>query len=244
MCRSDSFFIARGSEIFRDMFSHGTSAFTTNLFFEKGALIGVCPPVLQKHAVRPFLYRWWGSCGQQIQANIQGPMKQNASPGHNLRLRDEGGGRGRSSTHNKKTQDSQHMLNQPGALSSVRAKRGRTKRGRSRDSGIPGLEPYKKRKKTGKLEFRIWTPESWKRRKKQKKRKNRNSRSGPFKTGKGGKHGKDGKSSCAQNPRKREENELRNEVRKFLAATETNSGTRYGIAGMKVRKLLKTENGT
>ena len=30
--------------------------------------------------------------------------------GHNLRLRDEGGGRGRSSTQNKKNQDSQHML--------------------------------------------------------------------------------------------------------------------------------------
>ena len=97
---------------------------------------------------------------------------------------------------------------------SVRAKRGRTKRGRSRDPGIPGLEPQKV-ENTEKPEFRIWTPENRKRRKKRKKRKNRNSGSGPLKTGKGGKHGKDGKSGCPQNPGKREENELRNEVRNF-----------------------------
>ena len=96
----------------------------------------------------------------------------------------------------------------------MRAKRGRTKRGRSRDPGIPGLEPLKA-EKTEKPEFRIWTPENRKRRKKRKKRKNRNSGFGPLKTGKGGKHGKDGRSGCAQNPRKREESELRNEVRNF-----------------------------
>ena len=40
-------------------------------------------------------------------------MKQYASQGNNLRLRDGGGSRGKSSTQNQKTQDSQHMLIQP-----------------------------------------------------------------------------------------------------------------------------------
>ena len=45
-------------------------------------LIGVCPLVLQKHVpCIPFLCGWQGSCGQQIQANAQGRMKQNASSG-------------------------------------------------------------------------------------------------------------------------------------------------------------------
>ena len=44
--------------------------------------IGVCPFVLQKHMLCvPVLHGWSASCGQQIQANVQGPMKQNASPG-------------------------------------------------------------------------------------------------------------------------------------------------------------------
>ena len=103
------------------------------------------------------------------------------------------------------------QINSLNSFYSLRAKRGRTKRGRSRDPEIPGLEPLKA-EKTEKPEFRIWTPENRKRR---KNRKNRNSGSGPLKTGKGGKHGKDGKSGCAQNPRKSEENELRNEVRSF-----------------------------
>ena len=51
----------------------------------------------------PFLCGWWGSSGQQIQANVRGPMKHNASPGTHLRLRDKGGDQGRSSTQNKKT---------------------------------------------------------------------------------------------------------------------------------------------
>ena len=70
----------------------------------------------------------------------------------------------------------------------------------------------KSEKKTEKPERRSWTPENRKRRKERKKRKSRNSGFGPLKTGKSGKNGKSG---CAQNPREREENELRNEGRNF-----------------------------
>ena len=52
-----------------------------NLELLLGAVIGVCPPCAAKTcAVRPVFARWRGSCGWQIQANVPGPMKQNASP--------------------------------------------------------------------------------------------------------------------------------------------------------------------
>ena len=61
------------------------------------------------------LLRWQGSCGQQIQANVQRAMalKQMLVQGHNLRLLDEAGGWGTSSTRDQKTKDKQHMINQP-----------------------------------------------------------------------------------------------------------------------------------
>ena len=31
-----------------------------------------------------FLQGWWGSCGQQIQADVQGPVKQTLAQGHQL----------------------------------------------------------------------------------------------------------------------------------------------------------------
>ena len=52
-----------------------------------------------------------GSRSQGFQANVQGPMKQNAR--NNLRFRDEGGSRGQEQHPGPEKQDSQHMLNQP-----------------------------------------------------------------------------------------------------------------------------------
>ena len=77
-------------------------------------LFSVCAPLCCKNLCRasPFLYGWWGSCGQQIQANGQGPMKQNASPAQSEALRRRW--RPEQEQHpGQENRDNQHMLNQP-----------------------------------------------------------------------------------------------------------------------------------
>ena len=77
-------------------------------------LIGVCPAVPQKLVLCvPFLYRWWGSCGQQIKANVQGPMKQNARSGARSEAPRRRWRPGQEQHSGQENQDSQHMLNQP-----------------------------------------------------------------------------------------------------------------------------------
>ena len=61
----------------------------------------------------PFLHRWSGSCGQQIRANVQGAMKQNASPGAQSEAPRRRWKPGRGQHSRPKNRDSQHMLNQP-----------------------------------------------------------------------------------------------------------------------------------
>ena len=63
--------------------------------------------VLQKLVLCvPFLRGWWGSCGQQIQASVQGAMQQMLVGRHNLRLLDEAGSRalaaGQETTENSR----------------------------------------------------------------------------------------------------------------------------------------------
>ena len=70
-------------------------------------------------------YRYWaskasrfcsggsGAAGNRSNEMSMGPWSKIRAQGNNLRLRDEGGRRGRSSTHDQKSLDSQHMLNQP-----------------------------------------------------------------------------------------------------------------------------------
>ena len=55
-----------------------------------------------------------GSCGQQIQAKSNGTQSKMLAQGNNLRVRDEGGGRGRSSTWNKKTRTASTCWISPG----------------------------------------------------------------------------------------------------------------------------------
>ena len=61
----------------------------------------------------PVLHRWWGSCRQQIQANVQGPMKQNASPGTQSEAPTQRRKPGRGEHPRPENQDTQHMLEQP-----------------------------------------------------------------------------------------------------------------------------------
>ena len=74
--------------------------------------------------MRPVFARVLGKlCGQQIQSNVQGSVKQMLVQGHILRLQNEAG-HGISSAHIQKIQDSQHKLNQPrGSLAIENRKR-------------------------------------------------------------------------------------------------------------------------
>ena len=81
---------------------------------DHGLSFGVCPPVLQKLVLCvPFWYGWWGSCGQPIQANVQGPMKPNASPGAQSEAPRRRWRPGREQHSGQENQNSQHMLDQP-----------------------------------------------------------------------------------------------------------------------------------
>ena len=64
-----------------------------------------CAPLCCKNAccTSCFFTGGCGGCGQQMQGSVQGPVKQNASPGNSLRFRDKGRGWGRSSTRDQKT---------------------------------------------------------------------------------------------------------------------------------------------
>ena len=65
-------------------------------------------------AVRPgFVRVWWGSCGQQVQANVQGRVKQNASPGTQSEAPRRRWRPGQEQHPERENQDSQHVLNQP-----------------------------------------------------------------------------------------------------------------------------------
>ena len=53
-----------------------------------------------------------GAAGSKSKQMFKGPWSKMLAQWHNVRLRDEGGGRGRSCIQDK-TEDSQHMLNPP-----------------------------------------------------------------------------------------------------------------------------------
>ena len=61
----------------------------------------------------PFLHGWWWSCGQQIQANVQEPVKQNASPQEQSEAPRPRWKPGQEQHPGPENQDSQHMLKQP-----------------------------------------------------------------------------------------------------------------------------------
>ena len=61
----------------------------------------------------PFLHGRWGSCGQQIQANVQRPIKQNVSPGEQSEAPRPRWKPGQEQNPGPENQDSQHMLEQP-----------------------------------------------------------------------------------------------------------------------------------
>ena len=61
----------------------------------------------------PFLQGRWGSCGQQIQANVQRPIKQNASPGEQSEAPRPRWKPEQEQNPGPQNQDSQHMLEQP-----------------------------------------------------------------------------------------------------------------------------------
>ena len=59
------------------------------------------------------LHGWWGSCGQQIQVIVQGPVKQNTSPGEQSEAPRPRWKPGQEQNPGPENQDSQHMLEQP-----------------------------------------------------------------------------------------------------------------------------------
>ena len=88
--------------------------FRTPTAFSSFLSLGVCPPVLQELVLCVlFLHRWYGSCRQQIQANVQGPMKQNASPGEESKAPRRRWKAGQEQHPGPENQESQHTLNQP-----------------------------------------------------------------------------------------------------------------------------------
>ena len=64
-------------------------------------------------AVHPVFARVVGSCGQQSQANVQGPMKQNARLGEQSEAPRRRWKPGQEQHPGPQNQDSQHMVNQP-----------------------------------------------------------------------------------------------------------------------------------
>ena len=68
----------------------------------------------------PLLYGWWGRCGQQIQANVQAPMKQNASPVAHSEAPRRRWRPGQEQHPGQANQDSRHMLSQPRGSSAER----------------------------------------------------------------------------------------------------------------------------
>ena len=69
----------------------------------------MCPLMQQKLVLSfPFLHRWWGSCGKQIQANVGGNMQQMLVGGHNLRLLVEAGSRAPAAAGTRKPGQSAH----------------------------------------------------------------------------------------------------------------------------------------
>ena len=73
----------------------------------------VPPRAVKTCAVRPVFARVVGRCGQQSQANVQGPMKQNASPREQSEAPRRRWKPGQEQHPEPQNQDSQHMLNQP-----------------------------------------------------------------------------------------------------------------------------------
>ena len=96
------------------------------------------PPVLYKHVLCvPFLHR---AAGSRSQAISKGPLSKMLAQGSNLRLRDQGGSRGRSRSQDQKNQDSQHMLEQPrGYFPDIRRSE------EHRDKGLQALISQKSR---------------------------------------------------------------------------------------------------
>ena len=75
----------------------------------------VCAPLCSKNmgCASPALPGWWGSCGQQIQAMSNGPLKQQASPGEQSEAPRRRRKPGQEQNPGPENQDSQHILEQP-----------------------------------------------------------------------------------------------------------------------------------
>ena len=79
----------------------------------------VPPCVVKTCAVRPVFARVVGELRAADPSHVQGPVKQNASPGNNPRLRDEGGSRGSSRTQDQKTRTVSTCWSNPGGISLI-----------------------------------------------------------------------------------------------------------------------------
>ena len=85
--------------------------------FEPAETRRVPPCAVKTCAVRPVFARVAGELRAADPSNAQGPVKQSASQANNLRLRDEGGSRGRSRTQNQKTRTVSTYWSSPGGIS-------------------------------------------------------------------------------------------------------------------------------
>ena len=105
---------------FRDSF---LSAGVAKIFFVRDKKTRRVPPCAVKTcAVRPVFARVVGELRAADPSNLQGSVKQNASPGDNLRLRDQGGSRGRSRNQDQKTRTVSTCWSNPGGFSRYRPK--------------------------------------------------------------------------------------------------------------------------
>ena len=74
------------------------------------------PCAVKTCAVHPVFARVVGSCGQQSQANVQGPMRQNARPGNQSEAPRPRWKPGQDQNPGPENQDSQHMLSTQGVF--------------------------------------------------------------------------------------------------------------------------------
>ena len=83
-------------------------------FWTPSHFLGVCPLVLQKTCVvRPVFAQVVGELQAADPSNVQGPVKQNASPGAQSEAPRRRWKPGQEQNAGQESQDSQHMLNQP-----------------------------------------------------------------------------------------------------------------------------------
>ena len=82
----------------------------------------VPPRAVKTCAVRPVFARVVGELRAADPSDLQGPVKQNASPGNNLRLRDQGGCRGRSRNQDQKARTVSTCWSNPGGICLILSK--------------------------------------------------------------------------------------------------------------------------